>query len=64
MTSNLLIINAIEVFTLENDGRGYCLISAFLQGHYSDVGRLPVKDKDQLISNFRAMGVIVIISCC
>jgi len=57
MLSNLLIINNLEVGTLDNEGRGYCLILAFFQGLYSDQGRLQDKEKQTLISD--AMKLVV-----
>jgi hypothetical protein len=57
MLSNLLIIGRSDVLTLENEGKGYCLINAFLQGFYSDAGRLSDKERDQMISD--AMKLVV-----
>jgi len=51
MISNLLIITKPDVVTLDNEGRGYCLILAFFQGLYSDHGRLQDKEKHKLISD-------------
>jgi len=36
MISNLMMISKSDVVTLENDGKGYCLIAAFFQGLHDE----------------------------
>ena len=57
MLSNLLIITNNDVETMENDGKGYCLIIAFFQGLYSEHGTGRLQGKEKLISD--AMKLVV-----
>jgi hypothetical protein len=57
MLSNLLIISKDDVLTIDNEGKGYCLILAFFQGLHSDQGRLHDKEKQKLISD--AMKLVI-----
>jgi len=50
------MISKSDVVTLENEGKGYCLIAAFLQGLH-DESRLQEKERQQMISD--AMKLVV-----
>ena len=51
MISNMMIINSTDVTILENDGLGFCLITAFFQGLQPDESRLQEKERETSISD-------------